>query len=277
MRVVCRQLAYDDEAAPEQRRTAVAAQVARLGRDADLVVLPELWSAGAFAPKGWAERAQPRDGAEGRALAGAARQAGCVVHGGSLVERDGEELHNTAVLWGPDGRELAAYRKIHTFGAAGLERELMTPGVEPCLLDLPLRAGDSVRVGLATCYDLRFPELFRALVDGGAQVFVVAASWPAVRADAWRLLLRARAVENQAYVVACAAAGVNGRTAMAGGSCVIGPDGQVRAAAPSAADVPGGDRLGAPQAELSATLDLAEIGRERAAFPVLPDRRLHRC
>lgn len=287
MRVALLQLAYDDAADLAVRRAAVADRVRAVGADVDLVVLPELWSAGAFTPKRWAERAEPIDGPTYGALAAAARDAGCVVHGGSIIERPPPEdeaarkghLFNTAAVFGPDGARLATYRKIHCFGAAGVEKELLEPGERPCVVEVPLRdgtsgrAGTSVRVGLATCYDLRFPELFRLLARAEPELMLVAAAWPVARADVWSLLLRARAVENQAFVVGCAAAGVNGRTPMSGTSAVFGPDGQLLAQAPGSAD----GRGAAPDDVLICEVDPGESGRSRAGFPVLADRRLDRC
>lgn len=273
MKVALIQLAYQDDLPLEIRRAAVVHRLRQLAGDADLVVLPELWSAGAFTPRRWSDCAEPVDGPTGTALAETARELGCVVHGGSIVERAGDRLHNTALLFGPDGDRLAAYRKIHTFGAAGLERELIVPGEAPCVVELPLRAGGTVRTGVSTCYDLRFPELFRVQARAEVAVQLVSASWPAARAEAWTLLLRARAMENQTFVLGCGAAGWSGRTAMAGSSVVIGPDGRVVAAAPGSDDA----QDAAPEHVLTADLDLDEIARVREEFPVLPDRRLERC
>lgn len=281
MRVALLQVAYDDEMDLDVRRDAVADRVRRVGRDVDLVVLPELWLAGAFTPKRWAERAEPLDGPTYGALAAAARDAGCVVHGGSIIERPPADeaaagqghLFNTAAVFGPDGTRLAAYRKIHCFGAAGIEKELLEPGDVPCVARVPLRDGTSVGVGLATCYDLRFPELFRALIRSEPELLLVAASWPAARVDVWSLLLRARAVENQAFVLGCAAGGTSGRTPMSGASAVFGPSGELVAAASG----PPGESAGAPDDMLICDVDPADALRAREEFPVLPDRRLDRC
>lgn len=274
MRVALIQLAYADELPQDVRRAGVAQRVRSVGVQVDLVVLPELWSAGAFTARRWAERAEDLDGPTCTALAEAAAGAGCMVHVGSIIERDEDSLYNTAVLLGPDGARRATYRKIHRFGAAGPERDLLAAGEEPVVAEVPLRAGGNARVGLATCYDLRFPELFRCQVRDGAVITVVAASWPAARSDAWRLLLRARAVENQTFVLGCGAAGVSGRTAMAGASIVLGPSGEELAAAAGAPDEDDG---GAPEAVVTCEFDLAEADRVRADFPVLADRRLDRC
>jgi predicted amidohydrolase len=117
------------------------------------------------------------------------------------------------------------------------------------------------RIGLAVCYDLRFPELFRAMVDQGAEVFVVPAAWPAARTEHWRLLLRARAVENQAYVVACNGSGSADGTTLAGRSTIIDPWGELVA------------EVGLGPAVLRGGVDLGHLEACRAAFPALADRR----
>ncbi|WP_116115709.1 nitrilase-related carbon-nitrogen hydrolase [Austwickia chelonae] len=297
MKVAVVQLAYADDLPREEHRVRVADRVGRSGADVDLVVLPELWSVGAFTPRSWPERAEPVDGPTFSVMAAAAARAGCVLHAGTIMEelsaqgesavradseradgRPGSGCHmaNTAGVFGPDGSCLTTYRKIHTFGAAGVERDLVRPGEQVCVVDIPVpcptSAETTVRVGLATCYDLRFPELFRLLAGQGAQMMLVSASWPAVRSEAWRILLQARAMENQVFVVGCGAAGVNGRTAMAGQSLVVGPDGSVLV---EALGCSGSD--GAPDATMTVDLDLAEVSRVREDFPVLPDRRLDRC
>jgi predicted amidohydrolase len=118
------------------------------------------------------------------------------------------------------------------------------------------------RLGLATCYDLRFPEMFRALLDGGAEVVLMPAAWPAKRVHHWRLLTLARAVENQSYVVACNTAGTHAGVPMGGGSMVVDPWGDVLAEGGTGEEV------------LVADLDLELLRSTRESFPVLADRRL---
>lgn len=117
-------------------------------------------------------------------------------------------------------------------------------------------------MGLATCYDLRFPEQFRLLVDAGATVLVVPAGWPARRREHWTLLARARAIESQAYVLACGTAGTHAGVELAGHSLVVDPWGAVLAEAGPGEEV------------LTAELDPGLVARTRADFPVLRDRVL---
>ncbi len=257
MRVHVVQLSVD-LAEPVPDRVDRVSGLVRAQRGADLVLLPELWVQGAFAFPTFAQTAQALDGPAVRALREAARDIGAWLHGGSFVERDADgALHNTAVLIRPDGEVAATYRKIHLFGFDGGETTVLTPGTELVTADV-----DGTTVGLATCYDLRFPELFRALVDRGAQVFLLPAAWPAPRVAHWRLLAQARAVEEQAYVVAGNTAGEQGGLRMGGGSLVVDPWGVIVAEAGDGEEV------------LVADVDPDLVTRTRADFPVLPDRRL---
>ncbi len=280
VRVHVLQIAYGDDE-PMADRTARVADLVAAQDGADLVVLPELWAAGGFAYRTWPERCEGVDGPTVTAIAEAARSVGAHVHAGSIVEaaRDdagpdergetGRGRWNTSVLLGPDGNLLAVYRKIHRFGFGQGEPVLMEAGAEVVTVDLPLgpAGADGVRtrvtVGLTTCYDLRFPELYRRMVDAGALVVLVPAAWPAPRVEAWRLLGRARAMENQYAVVQCNTAGTHGGTTMGGHSQIVDARGQVLAEA-------GPD----DEQVLVADIDLADVTAWRAQFPVLSDRRL---
>jgi len=253
MRVHVIQLSYGDDEPLLERTDRVAGQV-REQRGADLVVLPELWPQGGFSYDRWEEQAQPLDGPVVRALQDATRDLGVPVHMGSVVERDDTgRLFNTSVLLGADGSVLTTYRKVHLFGFGEGEPKLMTPGDGPVVHE---------PFGLATCYDLRFPEMFRALLDGGAEVVLLPAAWPARRVRHWRLLAQARAVENQSYVVACNTAGTHAGVPMGGGSLVVDPWGDVV------------EEAGTGEEVLVAELDLELVRSTRSSFPVLADRRL---
>ncbi|MGB8386122.1 MAG: nitrilase-related carbon-nitrogen hydrolase, partial [Dermatophilaceae bacterium] len=119
------------------------------------------------------------------------------------------------------------------------------------------------RAGLSTCYDLRFPELYRRQIDAGATVFLVPAAWPAARVANWDLFTRARAVEDQCLVLAANTAGTHARTPMGGLSRVVLPTGELVAAAG-----PDGEEI------LSVDVDLSVVAETREQFPVLRDRRL---
>lgn len=256
MRVTCIQLDYSAEEETADRRARVL-QLIDQAADADLVVLPELWPTGYFAFDRYAAEAETLDGVTVTALCTAAARHRVHLMGGTFVERSGEQLTNTAVLIGPDGDLLLSYRKIHLFGYQSDEARLLTPGGSTPVARTALGG-----IAATTCYDLRFPELYRDFVDGGAQVVIIPAAWPRARLEHWRLLLRARAVENQVVVIACNGTGDDHGTQLGGHSMVIDAWGDVI--------VEAGDD---PQL-LTATVDLDRTAAIRAEFPVLQHRRL---
>ena len=270
MKVSVIQLGYDDHETVEERTARVVALVeAQAGHD--LVVLPELWPAGGFDYRHWDERAETVDGPVATALSAVAARAGVTLHGGSIIERaqasdrlgPGDRGRwNTSLVFGPDGDLVATYRKIHRFGFGEGEPALLDAGAELVVVDVPVAEGGVVKVGLSTCYDLRFPELYRRLLDLGSEVLVVPAAWPMRRVAHWTLLGQARAIENQCVVVACNTAGTHARHEMGGQSQVVDATGKVLASA------------GADEQVISIDIDIAAISTWRHDFPVLPDRRL---
>lgn len=269
MRVHVLQVAYGDDEPVAARVERVTALVAAQS-GADLVVLPELWAPTGMGYQGWMAAAEPVDGPTVTAIAQAAEKIGANVHAGSILEQappgtplgpQGRGRWNTSVLIGPDGVVRATYRKVHRFGFTDGEPTLIEAGEELVTADLTTSAGP-VRLGLATCYDLRFPELFRGLLDAGASVFVIPAAWPARRVEHWTLLGRARAVENQCAVIQCNTGGTHAGVAMGGHSQVVSATGEVLAEAGDGEEV------------LIVDLDIAAIAAWRESFPVLADRRL---
>ncbi|MFC5909686.1 carbon-nitrogen family hydrolase [Streptacidiphilus monticola] len=257
MRASLLQIAVDDAELPQDRRERVAALV-RAQAGADLVVLPELWPLGAFSARLWAEGAEQLDGPTADAMAAAAKDAGVWLHAGSIVERDPDgPMYNTSLVFSPSGDLVSVYRKIHRFGFDQGEAATMTAGQELAVVPTPFG-----RLGLATCYDLRFPELFRALLDAGAELLAVPAGWPARRLAHWRLFAQARAVEEQCVVLACNTAGTHAGVPQAGHSMVVDPWGEVLAEA------------GTEETALTVDLDPSVVSRTREEFPVLKDRML---
>ncbi|WP_328730442.1 carbon-nitrogen family hydrolase [Streptomyces griseoaurantiacus] len=266
MRASLIQIGVDEDESVEARRARVASLV-REQAGADLVVLPELWTTGAFAYESFATGAEPLRGPTYEAMAEAAREAGVWLHAGSIPERGeapadggpGAEgpLCNTSLVFSPSGALAAAYRKIHRFGFDKGEAVLM--GAGDTLVTVPL---PDTTLGVATCYDLRFPELFRGLVDAGAETLVVPAGWPERRRSHWTLLAQARAVENQAFVLACGTAGTHAGVPQAGHSIVVDPWGEVLAEA------------GPDEEILTVDFDPARVARTREQFPALKDRVL---
>ncbi|MCN9242124.1 carbon-nitrogen family hydrolase [Streptomyces sp. RY43-2] len=263
MRASLIQIRVDEQESVDSRRRR-AASLVREQAGADLVVLPELWTTGAFAYEQFAVEAEPLEGPTYEAMAKAASDAGVWLHAGSIPERSAPDsgsaastLYNTSLIFSPSGELAATYRKIHRFGFDEGEAVLMGAGDRPVTVRLP-----ETTVGVATCYDLRFPELFRSLVDAGAETLVIPAGWPERRRSHWTLLARARAVENQAYVLACGTAGTHAGVPQAGHSIVVDPWGEVLAEA------------GPEEEVLTVDFDPAKVATTREQFPALKDRVL---
>jgi len=232
---------------------------------AEVVVLPEFWDF--MGPDEDAPQiATTVPGPLTNALVARARQHRIFVYGGSIHERrEGESLlHNTTVLIDPNGQIIAQYRKIHLFDVcfadnfAHQESACIRPGNQI----VTARIGD-IPIGFSTCYDLRFPELFRILALRGAEViFLPAAFTLHTGKDHWEVLIRARAIENQCFVVAAAQFGKHPSGAVTyGRSMIVDPWGLILAQAP---DGPG---------IAIAELDFATLERIRRELPSLRNRR----
>ncbi len=230
---------------------------------ADLVALPEKWNLLAAGDELLAG-AEALDGPSLTAARDWARELGVHLLAGSVAERgEGEKAFNTSVLIGPDGEDLAAYRKVHMFdvdagGVSYRESAHEQPGSE--LVTAPL--GELV-AGLTVCYDLRFPELFRILAVRGARLLTVPSAFTrATGRDHWEVLLRARAIENQAFVLAPNQVGTAPpHFDSYGHSSIVDPWGTVLALAPEG------------ECFLAADLDLGEQERVRESLPSLANRR----
>jgi predicted amidohydrolase len=229
-------------------RTALA-RVAAQG--ANLVVLPELWSSG-FSYKNLNELAGRTAGIVEELLE-LSRELKLVIVG-SMPEPHGAKVYNTAYV-ADNGVLAGVYRKLHLFSLLGEDRAFDS-GDRWLLADTSLG-----KVGVIICYDLRFPELSRRLALEGADVICVPAQWPKPRQEHWRTLLRARAIENQLFVVACNTCGLIGKLDFFGMSMIIGPKGEVLAEAGEAAG------------EIGAHLDLQSMADWRAQIPCFNDRR----
>ena len=223
----------------------------------DLILLPEIWPCGFFSFDRYGADSEPLDGPVVATFRAKARERRCHILMGSLVERDAGALFNTTVFIGPAGEVLARYRKIHLFGYQSEETKLLAPGTEILVVDTPWG-----RTGLSTCYDLRFPELFRHMVDRGAEIFLIPSAWPLARIEAWRLFNRARAHENLAFLVSCNCAGQNAGKRYGGHSMIVDPWGKVLAEGGEGGEI------------VTAEVDIREATRARAEFPALADRVL---
>ena len=221
------------------------------GQGAQLAVLPDMWSSG-FAYRNLNELALRTAGIVEELLE-LSRELKLVIVG-SMPEPHGEKVFNTVYVV-DNGRLAGVYRKLHLFSLLGEDRAFDSG-------DSWLLADTSVgKVGVIICYDLRFPELSRRLALEGAYVICVPAQWPKPRQEHWRTLLRARAIENQLFVVACNACGPIGKLDFFGMSLIIDPKGELLSEA------------GEAECEISAPLDLQLMADWRAQIPCFNDRR----
>ncbi|AKT39810.1 carbon-nitrogen hydrolase family protein [Chondromyces crocatus] len=238
-------------------------------RGARTVLLPEnfAYMGDEDGKRGFAEDLDAANGPIARRIAEIARSAGVTIVAGGFPERsdDPARPYNTCAVFGADGALRSRYRKIHLFdvettdGMRYCESASTMAGSEAQIVEI-----DGLRVGLSICYDLRFPELYRRLSAEGCEVIVVPAAFTLLTGkDHWLVLLRARAIEAQAYVVAAAQWGTHPhRRATFGKSCIIDPWGEVIAQASEGEGV------------VTAPLDLAYLSRVRARVPALEHRRL---
>jgi predicted amidohydrolase len=234
-------------------------------RGATFVLLPEYMTyRGAY--DGFAGASEPIPGPTSERLAASARRHSIYLHGGSLIERTAQpdRFYNTSLLFDPQGELIARYRKIHLFDVR----------VDDAVIDTEsriIRAGDTLvtvdvagfKIGMSICYDLRFPEMYCALSAAGAEVLVVPSAFTAYTGKShWEILLRARAIENFAYVLAPAQHGPGeGDNLCYGHSMIIEPWGEILAAASD------GDQV------VVADLDRNQVIRRRQQIPVFHARR----
>lgn len=218
---------------------------------AQLVVLPEMWSSG-FAYRQLNELALRTAGIV-EELQELSRRLKLVICG-SMPEPNGDKVFNTAYVV-DNGRLAGIYRKLHLFTLLG-EEKAFSGGDQWLLADTSVG-----RIGVIICYDLRFPELSRRLALEGAQVICVPSQWPKPREEHWRTLLRARAIENQLFVVSANACGLVGKLDFFGMSMIINPKGEVLAEA------------GEEQGEIVAQLDMQVMSDWRAQIPCFNDRK----
>lgn len=221
------------------------------GEGANLAVLPEMWSTG-FAYRNLNELALRTSGIVDELLELSARHRLVIV--GSMPEPNGDKVFNTVFL-ADNGALAGVYRKIHLFSLLG-EDQAFSGGDSWLLADTAIG-----KIGVIICYDLRFPELSRRLALEGAQVLCVPAQWPKPRQEHWRTLIRARAMENQLFVVSCNACGLIGKLDFFGMSMIINPKGDVLVEA------------GEEEGEILAPLEMQTMIDWRAQIPCFKDRK----
>jgi len=227
----------------------------RRAKGADLIILPEIWNIGFMSFDLYKPEAENKEGPTLLRLRDAAKEVGAYLHTGSFVEEDEGKYYNSSYLISPEGEILDNYRKIHLFGYNSQETQLLAPGKRVVVVETPL-----CKFGMATCYDLRFPELFRRMADLGAEVFLVCSAWPYPRLEHWIMANRVRAMENQCFLVSANSVGANRNSNFVGHSMMVNPWSTILTS--------GGD----DEVILRAEIDLAEVKDARRRFPALADR-----
>jgi omega-amidase len=230
----------------------VTKQISRLAeKGVQLVLVPEMWSTG-FAYDQLRELADTTH----EVLAALARLAKAVKVAiiGSVPEKGRGVVYNTAYVVDRNGTVSPGYRKVHLFSVTGEDRHFKS-GQQAVVVETTLGP-----IGLMICYDLRFPELCRALCCRGAKIVAVPAQWPTPRIAHWKTLLKARAIENQLFVLGANRCGQDRDMVYGGHSCIVSPWGEVLA------------KAGKGPANITAVLDLGTIERVRNQIPCLRDR-----
>lgn len=252
----------DNKSENQESARSLVAEAA--GRGATLVALPELFNC-LGQPETIVANAESVPGPTSELMSELAREHQITLLAGSLGERcDGDKLYNTSLLFGPAGDLLAKYRKLHLFDidlpgeVTFRESDFMGFGDRIAVTDTNVG-----RLGQATCYDLRFPELFRLLVEQGAEVIGIPSAFAmATGRDHWEVLLRARAIENQCFVIAPNQFGRHGENLQTyGRSMIIDPWGTVLAKATDGSGI------------ITAEIDLDQLARVRSQLPCLQHRR----
>lgn len=254
LHVACAQM--DIALGDKERNLETALRMANeaASRRADLLVLPELFTTGYCLDQADLLAEKPKGHSVGflRDLAGRFR---LFLIGGSLLERRENRVYNTTPVIGKDGRLIGYYDKTHLFPPFQEDRYLSSG------TDLPIFKTDLGVFGIMICFDIRFPELARSLALAGAQVLFCPAEFPVERTVTWATLLRARAIENQVFVVGCNRVGSDGKHSYGGRSAIIDPEGKTLAQAENGAQL------------ISATIDLGQVADTQKQLPLNKYRR----
>lgn len=268
MKLTLAQLEIERAGRKRNLQRAVGAIERAAADGADCVALPEVFDTGYFAFDAYERHAEPLGGGTHRRIRAAAVEHDIAVLAGTVVEDLGASaeagetvpaeagLANTAVLFDSDGKRRLVYRKHHLFGYGSAESELLVAGER-----LPTAELCGHTVAVTTCYDLRFPELYRRLVDAGATMVLVPSAWPYPRVEHWKLLPRSRALENLLYVGAVNGTGTFETAELVGRSAVYDPWGTPVAAG------------GGEPTLVTASCPPERVTERRGEFPALEDRR----
>ena len=245
------QIALGDPAANLAKAEAWSAEAARRG--SDIIIFPEMWTTGCDWPN--IDTLAARQAEVISHVADLAKKHNIWINGSMLALDENNRPANTSILFDPHGQPAGTYRKIHLFGVMD-EDQYLAAGNELITVETPW--GQS---GLAICYDLRFTEMFRTYALNGVNIVYLPAEWPHPRLAHWQTLLRARAIENQMYMVGVNAVGSDGTYTFFGHSAIIDPWGN--------AVIEGGES----EVLLTATIETDQVAEVRQKIPVFNDRR----
>lgn len=258
MKVASIQLEIKENESKIARINRVESMIDKL-KSQDLIVLPETWATGYFAFDRYVDESEEINGEFVQRFSSKAKEVQSYLFAGSFIERNNGKFYNTSVLFSPDGNLIGTYRKIHLFRYGSQEGKILTRGNEITVVDT-----DFGKVGLSTCYDLRFPELYRAQVDFGAELLLVTSAWPHARLEHWKIFNTARALENQCFLISSNCVGNTHGVHLGGHSQVVDPWGIVMAS--------GGDE----ETIVKTEIDPSQIAHIRETFPNLKHRVLDR-
>lgn len=256
MNIASVQLEIKDNESKIERIDRVESMITSL-KGQDLIILPETWATGYFTFDRYMEESEEINGSFVQRFASIAKEMNVYLFTGSFIEKNNGKYYNTSVLLGPNGKLIGTYRKIHLFRYGSREGEILTKGNETTVVDTEFG-----KMGLSTCYDLRFPELYRREVDLGAKIFLVTSAWPHRRLEHWKLFNSARALENQCFLISSNCVGDTQGVLLGGHSRVVDPWGIVVASA------------GDEETILKTEIDPTQIDHIRDIFPNLKHRVL---
>ena len=254
------QVKSDDSESPAIRYQRVIDELANVAqgiteKKPDLIILPELWHGGAFNIDQSVSLATTFPGPISEDICDIAATNDVWIHAGSFIENISGTLFNSSLLVDGQGEIAATYKKIHLFGFSEGESKYLSNGEELVCIATPLGM-----TALTTCYDLRFPELFRKLNEKGATSVLMTSGWPEVRIEHWNVLTKARAIENQSIFIGCNGIGENGGTKIGGNSVVIDAWGKVL------------NQTTMDEKVINVEIDLQNVNEVREKLPVLADR-----
>ena len=258
------QVNSDDTELPENRYERVLSEVVELAQGThhsladkkpDLILLPELWLSGAFNIDKAISLATAFPGKISEDFCEIASIHNVWIHAGSFIEKQDNAFFNTSLIINSQGEIAATYKKIHLFGFQEGESKYLTRGDDLVCIATPLGM-----TAITTCYDLRFPEIFRKLLDKGATSILMSSGWPEERIEHWNSLSKARAIENQTFFIGCNGVGISNKTKLGGNSLVIDPWGNLLNKQTNTENI------------FNIEIELQQVNTVREKLPVLADR-----